>query len=107
MYAGKIVERAPVRKLFASPQHPYTWGLLGSAPRLADDARERFVSIPGQPPSLLGIGEGCAFRDRCAFAHDRCAVTPPLVPRSAPDHLDACWLAVDRRAGLRSDFAAA
>jgi oligopeptide/dipeptide ABC transporter ATP-binding protein len=74
---------------------------------MADDARERFVPIPGQPPSLLGIGEGCAFRDRCAYAHDRCAVTPPLEPRIAPDHLDACWLAVDERAGLAERHGAA
>jgi peptide/nickel transport system ATP-binding protein len=107
MYGGRIVEQAPVRSLFAAPQHPYTWGLLGSAPSLSDDADGRLVSIPGQPPSLLGIGEGCAFRDRCAFAHDQCTVTPALEPRTGPDHLDACWLPLEGRKGLTERFATA
>ncbi len=97
MYAGKIVEQAPARELFAAPQHPYTWGLLGSAPRLADAAGGRLNSIPGQPPSLLRLDGGCAFRERCAFAHDRCIIQPPLEPRSGASHLDACWLPLDRR----------
>jgi oligopeptide/dipeptide ABC transporter ATP-binding protein len=107
MYAGKIVEMAPVRELFAAPQHPYTWGLVGSAPRLRQDAGAKLVSIPGQPPSLIGIGEGCAFRDRCAFVHDRCARTPPLEPRSRDDHLDACWLETERRSELAESHATA
>ena len=107
MYGGRVVEQAPARSLFAAPQHPYTWGLLGSVPTLTGDPSERLVSIPGQPPSLVGIGAGCPFRDRCAFAHDRCAMTPPLEPRSAPGHLDACWLPVPDRRGMTERYATA
>jgi oligopeptide/dipeptide ABC transporter ATP-binding protein len=93
MYAGKIVEQGTVRDLFHRPQHPYTWGLLESIPRIDRARTERLHSIAGQPPSLLGLGEGCAFRSRCAYAHARCETTPPLEQRAGePGHLDACWL---------------
>jgi oligopeptide/dipeptide ABC transporter ATP-binding protein len=93
MYAGGIVEQGRVRDLFHRPQHPYTWGLLESIPRIDRARVERLHSIAGQPPSLIGLGEGCAFRARCAFAHARCEETPPLVQRAGePGHVDACWL---------------
>ncbi len=63
MYAGRIVEQGSVRDLFHRPQHPYTWGLLESIPRIDRARIERLHSIAGQPPSLIGLGEGCAFRD--------------------------------------------
>src|SRR4029079_10089165 len=67
MYAARIVERGPVRSIFNEPRHPYTWGLMGSLPRL-DTNLERLYQIPGQPPSLLNPPSGCRFHPRCAFA---------------------------------------
>ncbi|MBD0671197.1 ABC transporter ATP-binding protein [Streptomyces sp. CBMA156] len=80
MYAGRIVETAPVRELYARPAHPYTRGLLDSIPRL-DQKGQNLHAIKGLPPSLLRIPEGCAFNPRCDRAQDRCrAELPPLVP---------------------------
>ncbi len=92
MYAGQVVERAPVRRLFEEPQHPYTVGLLGSVPRL-DAVRERLPAIQGQVPGPLARPAGCRFVDRCPFAQARCrAEAPPLQP-VGPDHQAACWRA--------------
>ena len=93
MYAAEVAEQAPVGKLFNRPFHPYTWGLLGSLPRL-DIEVERLVQIPGQPPSLLRPPSGCRFHPRCPYVMDKCKqVDPPLVPISDdPDHLQACHL---------------
>jgi peptide/nickel transport system ATP-binding protein len=93
MYAAKIVEQAPVDNLFSRPHHPYTWGLLGSLPRL-DTEVERLVQIPGQPPSLLRPPSGCRFHPRCAYVMDRCKqVEPELAGISTdPDHYQACHL---------------
>jgi peptide/nickel transport system ATP-binding protein len=93
MYAAEVAEQAPVVKLFNRPFHPYTWGLLGSLPRLDIDL-ERLVQIPGQPPSLLRPPSGCRFHPRCPYVMDKCKqVDPPLEPISDdPDHLQACHL---------------
>jgi oligopeptide/dipeptide ABC transporter ATP-binding protein len=93
MYAARVAERAPVDRIYETPMHPYTWGLLGSLPRLEADV-ERLAQIPGQPPSLLRPPHGCRFHPRCAYAFDRCPVQlPELVASQAdPDHLDACLL---------------
>jgi peptide/nickel transport system ATP-binding protein len=94
MYAGRIVERAPVRTAFAGPEHPYTWGLLTSIPRL-DVPRERELRpIPGRPPSLISRPAGCHFRPRCPYEHERCREPgPPLDPvPDAPEHLVRCVL---------------
>ena len=93
MYAARVAEQAPVNKLFKRPHHPYTWGLLGSLPRLDADL-ERLVQIPGQPPSLLRPPSGCRFHPRCPYVMDKCkTVEPPLVPISDDqDHLQACHL---------------
>jgi len=93
MYAGKIQEQAPVDSLFDEPQHPYTWGLLGSLPRLDEDVEE-LAQIPGQPPSLLRPPNGCKFHPRCAYAMDVCRATEPelLVAEAHPDHRFRCWL---------------
>ena len=98
MYAARIAEQAPVYSLFEQPQHPYTWGLLGSLPRL-DVELERLSQIRGQPPSLLRTPPGCRFRPRCAYAFDRCrAELPEATPASFdPDHLDACFLSEERK----------
>jgi peptide/nickel transport system ATP-binding protein len=68
MYGGKIIERGPAADVFRSPQHPYTWGLLGSMPRLDRDVRERLNPVKGSPPSLINLPSGCAFHPRCPYA---------------------------------------
>ena len=92
MYGGQVVEQAPVDELFYRPRHPYTWGLLGSLPRLNAEV-ERLVQIPGQPPSLLRPPKGCRFHPRCTYAMDVCRKElPPLEAASGPAHLQRCWL---------------
>ncbi len=93
MYAGKIVERGPVAQTFRSPQHPYTLGLLRSIPRLDLPKREVLESIPGQPPDLAFLPQGCAFRERCTYAVDRCAEETPPLAMATPDQWSACWRA--------------
>jgi oligopeptide/dipeptide ABC transporter ATP-binding protein len=93
MYAGKIVERATAREIYANPRHPYTLGLLRSVPRLDEPRRSRLQPIPGQPPDLSRLPGGCSFAPRCAYAIDRCREEePPLAP-VVGEHLSACWLA--------------
>jgi oligopeptide/dipeptide ABC transporter ATP-binding protein len=106
MYAGRAVERGPKRAVFADPQHPYTWGLLGSIPRVDRPKPRRLASIAGMPPSLVDLPRGCAFRGRCAYAFDRCVEEPPLEARTGDaSHLDRCWLTVERKRALRRDAA--
>ncbi|MGH8432487.1 MAG: ABC transporter ATP-binding protein, partial [Solimonas sp.] len=98
MYAGQIVERAPVRDLFARPEHPYTVGLLGSIPRL-DEKRDRLPSIEGRVPDMSRPPAGCRFAARCPFVAPACREgTPPLV-EVAPGHVTRC-----RRAPLSQVF---
>jgi len=98
MYAGQIVEHAPVRDLFARPEHPYTVGLLGSIPRL-DEKRERLPSIEGRVPDMSRPPRGCRFAARCPFVEPAChSATPPLV-EVTPGHLTRC-----RRAPLAQVF---
>ncbi|MFD8271447.1 ABC transporter ATP-binding protein [Streptomyces flaveolus] len=98
MYAGRAVERGTVREVLKSPQHPYTWGLLGSMPRLASDVDEPLMPIPGSPPSLLNPPSGCAFHPRCAFtdkvAGGRCSGERPTL---APGRAAACHLTGEQR----------
>jgi peptide/nickel transport system ATP-binding protein len=98
MYAGKIVEQAPVDALFADPQHPYTIGLLGSIPRL-DVERERLATIEGTVPSPNQQPKGCRFAPRCPFADRRCHAEPPPLRQLGTDHLVACWKAPVERVG--------
>jgi peptide/nickel transport system ATP-binding protein len=93
MYAAKVVEQAEVHDLFHRPQHPYTWGLMGSLPRLETDV-ERLTQIPGQPPSLLRPPSGCRFHPRCPYVMEVCKTTEPeLVPTQRDaEHLQACHL---------------
>ena len=93
MYAGRVVENAPVENLFNRPHMPYTWGLLGSLPRLDTDT-ERLTQIPGQPPSLLNPPRGCRFNPRCPYVMNICREQEPeLLPISNdPAHLQACHL---------------
>jgi peptide/nickel transport system ATP-binding protein len=95
MYAGQIVERAPTEELFARPQHPYTWGLLRSIPRLDSPRDQALVPIEGRPPSLINRPSGCRFHPRCPYvreAHKR--IVPPLEPvAGGMPHEVACLLA--------------
>jgi oligopeptide/dipeptide ABC transporter ATP-binding protein len=91
MYAGRIIERASARELYANPRHPYTLGLLRSVPRLDEPLRERLVPIEGQPPDLTRLPAGCAFTPRCAFRVGRCGEHTPALNDVAPGHAAACW----------------
>jgi len=92
MYAGQVVEQAPVAALFDQPQHPYTIGLLGSVPRL-DREQERLDAIDGSVPDPLRLPPGCRFSPRCPFVIDRCRVEPPALADVGTDHRVACWRA--------------
>jgi peptide/nickel transport system ATP-binding protein/oligopeptide transport system ATP-binding protein len=101
MYAGRVVEQGTVDELFYDPQHPYTWGLLGSIARVDQPKGTRLQAIPGQPPSLLNPPEGCHFRPRCPYAFERCIEVPPLDSRvRVPGHRDRCWLSVAEKRRL-------
>jgi peptide/nickel transport system ATP-binding protein len=93
MYAARVAEQAPVSNLFRRPHHPYTWGLLGSLPRL-DINVERLTQIQGQPPSLLNPPRGCRFHPRCPYVMEICKETEPdLSPVSHdPMHFQRCHL---------------
>jgi peptide/nickel transport system ATP-binding protein len=93
MYAANVVEQAEVHNLFNQPQHPYTWGLMGSLPRLETDV-ERLTQIPGQPPSLLRPPAGCRFHPRCPYVMEVCKTTVPELAPIAKDveHLQKCHL---------------
>jgi oligopeptide/dipeptide ABC transporter ATP-binding protein len=101
MYAGQIVERGVVDDVFAAPQHPYTWGLLGSIPRLDRAKPHRLPTIRGVPPSLIDLPQGCRFRPRCEHAHEACLELPQLLARTGGAHLDRCVLTPEQKARLR------
>jgi len=93
MYAGKVVEEAPVAELFSNPRHPYTRGLIRSIPRIDRAGRkERLAAIAGVVPSLLEPAEGCRFATRCEFAMPVCTAATPPLRRVATDHEVACVL---------------
>jgi len=101
MYGGRCVERTTVESAFSSPAHPYTWGLLGSMPRLDRDRSDRLMPVKGTPPSLINLPSGCAFHPRCAHAAltggRSTAERPELRPAGAPGHLVACHLSAEQR----------
>jgi len=103
MYAGRVVEFGTKRQVFYDPQMPYTWGLLGSIPRLDRPKPERLHSIAGAPPSLINLPRGCKFRPRCPHAFEKCVEHPELENRVGddPPHLDRCWLSVEQKRDLR------
>ena len=92
MYGGRICEYSPVHELFREPRHPYTVGLLESVPRLDTAGKEKLLSIPGNPPNLLHLPEGCAFQDRCAQSMDQCLASQPQLVSLNDHHLTACFL---------------
>ena len=92
MYAGRVAERSSVARAFSAPRHPYTRALIGAFPDVRGE--RRFVEgLPGQPPDLRTRPAGCAFRDRCAIAVERCATETPPLRSMGPGHLAACHLA--------------
>ena len=103
MYGGRIVEKGTLDEVFYDPQHPYTWGLLGSLTRTDRPRRSgRLAQIAGQPPSLIAPPKGCHFRPRCPHAFDKCAEVPGLEARGGgPGHLDRCWLGSEQKRTLR------
>jgi oligopeptide/dipeptide ABC transporter ATP-binding protein len=105
MYGGRVVETGTLEEIFYDPQHPYTWGLLGSVTRIDRPRTDRLVQIEGQPPSLSDPPEGCHFRPRCPFAFESCIERPPLEPHTTnPAHQDRCWLPPAKRPVLREEM---
>jgi peptide/nickel transport system ATP-binding protein len=103
MYAGRIVERAPTRTLFANMRMPYTEALLHTIPKLSQPSHTRLEVIKGRPPDLLRISRGCRFAPRCPYARNRCRMEePPLRPADAPGHEYACWYPVNTPAAAAS-----
>jgi peptide/nickel transport system ATP-binding protein/oligopeptide transport system ATP-binding protein len=94
MYAGRVVEEGTLDEIFYDPQHPYTWGLLGSLSRIDRPRPKRLPQISGAPPSLISLPQGCAFRPRCPHEFAKCTEQPGLEARlaDAPRHCDRCWL---------------
>lgn len=90
MYAGRIVEQAETRELFANPQHPYTRGLMASIPEHGKAGKKRLKTIPGTVPRLYDLPKGCAFSPRCDIKTDKCAIMPELI-EVKPEHWVRCW----------------
>ena len=108
MYAGRIVETASTRLIFSQPQHPYTWGLLRSIPRLTGPREAELAPIPGTPPSLINRPSGCHFHPRCAYAQpDHARMDPALEPvPGEPGHHVACLLTAEERRRLWAELRA-
>jgi oligopeptide/dipeptide ABC transporter ATP-binding protein len=104
MYAGQIVEQGPVEQIFDSPQHPYTWSLLRSIPRVDALRHERLRSIEGLAPDLLHPPSGCRFHPRCPFRIEKCYSDEPALQDVAPDQRAACWVTMERaRREMKAD----
>jgi len=93
MYAGKIIERGTALEIYKNPRHPYTIGLLNSVPRLDEPLKEKLIPIEGQPPDLIMLPQGCAFRARCKFAIEKCATEIPELLEVSNGHTAACFVA--------------
>jgi peptide/nickel transport system ATP-binding protein len=101
MYGGRCVERGPAEKVFYEPRHPYTWGLLGSMPRLDRDQQERLIPVKGSPPSLINLPSGCAFNPRCPYADvpkdDVTRTVRPELTEIGSKHWAACHMSQEQR----------
>ena len=104
MYGGQCVEKGPVDELFARPEMPYTWGLLGSMPRMDRVRQSRLLPIPGQPPSLINVPKGCVFNTRCRYTDhvegNRCFTEHPDLLPSTPGHEVRCHIDPEERRRL-------
>jgi oligopeptide/dipeptide ABC transporter ATP-binding protein len=96
MYAGEIVEEGPIEQIFENPQHPYTWALLRSIPRIDFARHDRLRSIEGLPPDLIALPSGCKFHPRCPFRLERCLVEQPLLQTVKGVQRVACWVTMQR-----------
>ncbi|HEV2028535.1 MAG TPA: ABC transporter ATP-binding protein [Candidatus Dormibacteraeota bacterium] len=92
MYAGRVVEEGPVDRIFSNPEHPYTWSLLRSVPRVDEARKGRLVSIRGMPPDLVRMPPGCKFHPRCMFKVDRCSRDEPELEDVGPGQRARCWV---------------
>ncbi len=109
MYGGQCVEKGTVDELFYTPEMPYTWGLLRSMPRMDRVRQDRLIPIPGQPPSLIGLPQGCVFNPRCPFSNrvegDRCFTERPLLLDAGSGHEVRCHIKPEvRRQILRDEI---
>jgi oligopeptide transport system ATP-binding protein len=101
MYGGRTVEYGGIDEIFYNAHHPYTWGLLGSLPRLDATEKLRLTPIKGQPPDLITLPEGCPFVGRCAYERPQCRDTWPEREVVGPDHGVHCWIPEAERVELR------
>jgi len=101
MYGGRTVEYGPVDEVYYNPHQPYTWGLLGSLPRLDETEKQRLTPIKGQPPNLLLLPPGCPFTGRCPYEREVCRQTWPEREIVGPDHGVHCWIPLDERVAIR------
>jgi oligopeptide transport system ATP-binding protein len=102
MYGGRTVEYGSVDEIYYNPHHPYTWGLLGSLPRLDLVEKTRLTPIKGQPPDLIALPSGCPFVGRCAYERAECRDTWPALEIVGPEHGVNCWMPLDERMTRRS-----
>lgn len=109
MYGGRIVEDGQVEEIFYQPQHPYTVGLLNSVPKISNHSAGRLKAIPGQPPSLINLPEGCSFAPRCEFSSQvpggRCTSEIPALLEMRPQHLSRCFLTAQQVSNLQKEMA--
>jgi peptide/nickel transport system ATP-binding protein len=107
MYGGQCVETGSVEEIFYKPEMPYTWGLLGSMPRMDRERRQRLTPIAGQPPSLIRVPKGCVFNPRCAYSPrvegDKCFTEHPELLETAPGHSVRCHLYPEDRRKIFTD----
>ncbi len=103
MYAGFIIESARVQDIYASPQHPYTRGLLGSIPRLDEKRKAKLTPIEGFPPDLIDLPPGCPFAARCTYVQDICRSERPLLRNVATGHRVACWVDMQTKEVVRKN----
>jgi peptide/nickel transport system ATP-binding protein len=104
MYAGRVVEQGPTEEIFRSPQHPYTWSLLRSIPRIDEKLGGKLLTIKGMPPDLTNLPPGCKFHPRCRFTVDRCLTEEPELMTVGPQHESRCWVQMDNVADRDSDL---
>lgn len=95
MYAGFVVEEAPVNELYAHSQHPYTRALLRSLPQVDGSRSDTLEVIEGMPPDLIALPKGCPFADRCSFVKEKCVQENPPLAEISPNHRSACWVDIE------------